>query len=277
MRFAAQNKSFEDMQFVKLHDNDWFKKQQFAGWMVQECLIVAEAMMGDSDNLSLKYINDELERCILWEKCTPTFKGYQGFPAAVCISVNENMVHGIPNDYILKPGDIVKVDLGATCDGVIADAAKTFIYTGRGKSPVDVASQTDIELVKACEKALQVGIDAVQIGNTIGQIGYAISRYVSSTNFKLITHYGGHGLDVNKPHASPFVSNKARVDEGIIIQPGLSIAIEPMLVAGPTDQTKVLKDGWTVQASGKSAHFEHTLFVGEDKVHVMTAITEEPV
>ncbi len=259
----TKSHSFAENSLVTLKDQDWFEKQRLAGEAVATCLATSRKLIErKTPNLTLKDIEEECKKIITSFSCTPTFKDYKGFPGAICASVNKQLVHGIPSDYKLKEGDVVKIDLGATFEGVIADAAITAIY-GEGKSEHQ-------RLIKACREALYKGIDSIAIGKRLGVIGHSISKYARSHGYALVTRYGGHGLDLNKPHAPPFVANKAHHSEGIRIQPGLTIAIEPMLVMGFTDKTKVGKDGWTVWAKDICAHTEHTLFVGEDKVHIMT-------
>ena len=171
-------------------------------------------------------------------------------------------MHGIPDDTVLDNGDVVSFDLGATYEGAIADSALTCIF-GPPRDPKHV------ELVKATEEALMRGIQAIAVGKRLGCIGNAISKYVKSTGFGLVHNYGGHGLDWNTAHAAPFVSNKAEVTEGIRIQPCLAIAIEPMLTIGsPT--TRTLADGWTVATPDIGAHYEHSVFVHQDRVEIIT-------
>lgn len=271
MRFAANNEAFSGMQFVVLKDNDWFEKQKLAGKVVAECLGLCKELIESGSNWTLKDLEAECEEIIARAKCIPTFKDYKGFPGAICTSVNQNVVHGVPTDYVIKSGDLVSIDLGATFEGVIADAAMTAICGVEWcKANEEPKIQEHIKLLEACQSALYAGIEAIAVGKQLGCIGEAIHRHTRTSGFHLITQYGGHGIDLNKPHAQPFVANKAKRDEGVRIQPGLSIAIEPMLVIGSA-KTKTLNDGWTVKARGMSAHFEHSIFVGEDKVHVMTA------
>lgn len=256
--------SFEQSAFVVLKDDAWFQDQKKAGACVAGILRTLNQMILDATpNLSLKGLEAEAIKQIEEAGCTATFKGYKGFPGAICLSVNNQIVHGIPSDYILQEGDVVKFDLGATYNGAIADAAATAIY-GKPKN------QQHVELVNVCKGALYHAIKAIQVGKQLGVIGFAINKYVQSkSRFGIITKYGGHGIDRNTPHAAPFVANKARYNEGVRIQPGMTIAIEPMLVVGdPTPTTE--KDGWTVTAKGIGAHFEHSVFVGSDKVHIMT-------
>ena len=241
----------------------WFDNQLLAGRAVAKCLKTSKDLIeNQTPNLSLKDIEAECEKIISDADCTPTFKGYRGFPGAICASVNRAMVHGIPSDYVLQEGDVVKIDLGATYEGAIGDAAISAIYG----EPKD---KKHVEMMAVCKESLKRGIEAMEIGKQIGCIGNAIYKYVKNYNFKLITQYGGHGISYNKPHSNPFIFNKSRPNEGVRIQPGLTIAIEPMLAIG-SSKTKILKDGWTVVTQDISCHWEHTVFVGEDKVHIMT-------
>lgn len=251
------------MQFVTLKGDDWFKKQKIAGKVVARCLKTSKDLIEkETPNLTLKDIEAECIKIIEDANCTPTFKGYRGFPGAICTSVNRDVVHGIPSDYVVQPGDVVKVDLGATFEGVIADAAISAIY-GEPKN------KEHVELLKVCREALHKGISAIKVGRQLGCIGHAIHKHTKYSPFHLITEYGGHGISWEAPHSQPFVANKDRYDSGIRIQPGLTIAIEPMLVIGSNKTTKQ-KDGWTIRGKGIGAHAEHTIFVDEDKVHIMT-------
>lgn len=254
---------FYNSNLVTLKNKNWFERQQVAGSCVSKTIkSLCDIVKSKPNKLTLKDLEKEAESIILSEKCTPTFKGYKGFPGTICLSVNEQLVHGIPSDYQLTEGDVLKIDLGATYQGAIADSATTVIF-GTPKSPIHV------ELIQACKDALRKGIEAIQVGKKIGAIGFAIDKFAKTTPFGLVTVYGGHGIDENVPHAPPFVPNKSSPSEGVRIQPGMTIAIEPMLVVGQP-QTKVLKDGWTVMTPGIGVHTEHTIFVGEDKVYIMT-------
>lgn len=258
----SSNGAFAPSSFVTLKDQNWLDKQRVAGKIVAGALCLLENQVKCKSSLSLIELNSLAEEFILDNKCDLTFKGYKGFPAGVCISVNKQLVHGIPTDYYLQDGDVVSFDLGATFEGAIADSALTCIY-GNPKS------NRHSMLLKATQECLMLGIESIQIGKKIGCIGNAISKCNKKYGFGLITKYGGHGLDWNQPHSSPFVENKSTTEEGIRIQPGLSIAIEPMLVIGDT-YTYVDKDGWTVWGQDVSAHFEHSIFVHENSVEILT-------
>jgi len=249
---------------VILKDNNWLQKQRIAGKCVSDILSsISEVIKDKQPNLSLKDLEYIADKQIKLDGLNPIFKGYKGFPSSICLSVNKQIVHGIPSDYILKEGDVVKFDTGASLDGVIADAASTEIY-GEAKD------KSHIELVKVCKEALNQAIKSIKVGNKIGCIGYAIHKYVTSNSrFNIILNYGGHGLDINTPHAFPFIANKSRPNEGITIQEGMTFCIEPMLVIGD-NKTTIEKDGWTVSCNGVTAHEEHTVFVHKDSVEIIT-------
>lgn len=261
MRMDNKN-SFSSTGFFKLKGQDWLEKQRRAGRLAAYALKELQAMVAEKADYSLLAMNDIVEALIIKGGGTPTFKGYKGFPAGVCISVNKQLVHGIPTDYKLQEGDVVSFDLGVTIEGAIADTAITCIY-GEPKT------ERHAKLVKSTEEALMCGIRAIAVGNKLGCIGNAISRYAKGQGFNVINNYGGHGLDWDTPHAPPFVANKASLEDGFRIQPGLAIAIEPMLVLGST-LTKTSEDGWTVMTDDVGAHFEHSIFVHEDRVEIIT-------
>ena len=252
---------------ITLKDDTWITRQKFAGRCVANILGKCGSAISSKSVSSLKDLESLADLLFKFSGCTPTFKGYRGFPSTMCVSVNKQLVHGICTDYILQDGDIVSVDVGATYEGAIADAARTWIY-GSPKSEIHV------ELVEAGKKALTAGRKAIAVGKHIGAIGSAIHNFVKSTRFHVITEYGGHGLDYNKPHADPFVINKASSDEGIIMRNGLSIAVEPMLVIGDT-ATKITDDGWTVVCSDVSCHFEDSFTIYNNEVHWITEVLYE--
>lgn len=256
--------SFDSHAIVHLKNDSWLERQRVAGKCVGRILAHLNRLICDvTPNITLKDLEAEAIRILQEGGCTATFLGYKGFPGAVCLSVNKQLVHGIPSDYVLQQGDVVKFDLGATYEGAIADAAATAIY-GEPKL------KQHVEMINICREALNQAINAIKVGNRLGSIGYAIHRYVNRMgNYGLITDYGGHGIDENRPHAAPFVANKARPDTGIRIQPGLSIAIEPMLTMHDT-RTRKLLDGWTIVTDDIGCHFEHSVFVNSDGVEIIT-------
>ena len=246
----------------KLKNNDWLEKQRVAGKFTAGALMLLEQAVKDGTTKSMIELSSLAEEYMLDNGCTPTFKGYKDFPAAVCISINEQLVHGIPTDYHLQDGDVVSFDLGATYKGAIADSALTCIY-GNPKSPQHV------KIINACYESLIKGIRAISVGKKLGVIGHAIAKSVKGNGFNVINTYGGHGLDWDRPHSPPFVENKSEIDKGFRMQPGLAIAIEPMLV--PYDvSTRIGEDGWTVFTKEIGSHHEHSVFIHEDRVEIIS-------
>lgn len=192
----------------------------------------------------------------------PAFLGYRGFPAVVCISLNEEIVHGIPGERVIREGDLVKIDAGAVVDGLYADAARSI--------PVGRVSPSVRALVEVTRNALEVGISHARPGAHIGDIGAAIQRYVEGRGYAVVREYVGHGIG-RALHEDPAVPNYGQPGEGPRLLPGMAIAIEPMVNIG-TYLTRVRDDGWTVvTADGTlSAHFEDTVIITETGCEVIT-------
>jgi len=206
------------------------------------------------------------EACVVSE-AVPVFLGYHGFPAAICTSIGEELVHGIPGDRILQEGDLLKIDIGVDLDGFIGDTANT-IRVGRAQSD-------DLDrMCLDCHTALLRGIAAARSGCDLGDIGEEISCVARQGGWKVVVNYGGHGLDRGVLHADPFVDNvRART---LRLRPGMVLAIEPMFVAGLNADTKLAADGWTVLASGPTAHFEYSIVVSEfGEPRILTKMGEE--
>ncbi len=198
----------------------------------------------------------------------PAFKGYNGYPACICVSVNEEVVHGTPSEErILAEGDIVGLDFGALHKGFYSDAAVTLAV---GK--VDEETQ---RLLDVTSEALDRGIAQVRVGNRIGDISSAVQSYVEKNGFSVVKVFVGHGIGRNL-HEEPQIPNYGEPQWGVKLKKGMTLAIEPMVNAG-TDDVKVLEDGWTaVTADGKlSAHFEHTVAVTDDGPLIVTVDSEE--
>jgi methionyl aminopeptidase len=249
-------------QFITLRDNNWLEKQRVAGAVVAECLSISKQLINNkTPNLTLKDLEQECVSIIEKNNCTPTFKNYRGFPGAICASVNNQVVHGIPSKYKLKEGDLVKIDVGATYEGTIGDAAITVIY---GEPLCD----KHVKIVDSCKRALYAGIAAIKVGERMGKISDAIYSSVRKDGFRVITEYGGHGLS-NKLHADPFIDNKAPQNSGVRIQPGMVFTLEPMVTEG-NYRTKVGKNGWVVTTQKINSHWEHSLYVHENKVEILT-------
>lgn len=249
--------------FCTLKNERWLANQRIAGIAVRDALATLKQLVKDKTNYSTLQLSRIAEDIILSHKCDLTFKGYKGFPECCCISVNDQLVHGIPNSYQLQDGDVVSFDLGATYQGVIADSAITCIY-GEPKS------LDHVQLIENTEKALYAAIDAIKINKQLGIIGETIYKIGNLNKYGVVTHYSGHGLEPNKPHFFPSVCNKDTSNNGIRFKPGMTIAIEPLFVLGGNNNTRVTNDNWTVITKNISAHAEHTVFIHEDYIEIIT-------
>lgn len=223
-----------------------------AGRIAGECL----KRLGDMVKPGVRTLDLDraAEEFIRSKGALPTFKGLYGFPATICSSKNEIVVHGVPGDTVLEDGDIISLDVGATFQGFVGDTAATF--------PVGCVSPHALKLMEVTKRALELGIARAVIGAHIGDIGYAIEKYVVEQGFSVVKDYAGHGVG-RSMHESPSVPNYGKPGMGPKIRKGLVIAIEPMVNAGGSevitfpDMRVVTKDGsW-------SAHFEHTVAVTE--------------
>ncbi len=192
----------------------------------------------------------------------PAFKGYRGFPAAVCISVNDEVVHGIPGRRKLADGDLISVDIGVGKNGYYADAARTF--------PVGQVTKKAARLIKVTEESLHRGIAKAIAGNRLSDISWAIQSHVEKHGFSVVRELSGHGIG-RAIHEAPSIPNFGPPGTGPLLREGMVFAIEPMVNAG-SPQTVTLTDGWTVKtADGSlSAHFEHTVLVGNEKPSILT-------
>lgn len=254
---TLQNKG----ELIVLKDNDWLARQRIAGHVAAKAIGLLENEVKNCTSKTLLELDKLAHDFILDNNCTPTFLNYNGFPNSCCISINKELVHGIPKDRRLQDGDLVTFDLGTTYEGAIADTATTCIF--------GIPNSKHILIIKATEECLLKGIQAIEVGKRLGVIGEAISKHAKTYGFGLISNYGGHGLDWNVLHAAPFVSNKSSHHNGITIQPGLVIAIEPMLAVGGSN-TRILSDKWTVITNDINTHVEHSVFVHKDHVEIIT-------
>lgn len=199
------------------------------------------------------------------EGAVPAFKGLYGFPGSVCISVNEEVVHGIPSQRrILEEGDIVSIDVGVRLDGWCSDSAWTF--------PVGEVSDEARDLMRVTEQALEAAVEAAVGGNHVGDIGAAVVRTVEGRPFGIIRELVGHGVG-RDVHEEPQVPNVGRAGHGPLLREGMVLAIEPMLSAGTT-HIRTLDDGWTVITQDRrlSAHFEHTVGITAEGPRVLTTV-----
>ena len=234
-----------------------------AGRITAEALLVARDAI--RPGISTKEIDTKIRHHI--EKCgaTPSFLGYGGFPASACISVNQEVIHGIPSDrVILKEGDIVKIDVGARFRGYNGDSARTY--------PVGKVSDEALRLISVTERSFWEAMKFVKAGSRVGDIGFAVENFVISNGFSVVRDYVGHGVGAEL-HEEPEIPNFGRAGRGARLYSGMTLAIEPMVNAG-THEVKVRGDGWTVVTlDGKlSAHYENSIAVTESDPIVLTDV-----
>jgi len=206
------------------------------------------------------------EKLILKLEGKPAFKGYRGFPATLCTSVNEEVVHGIPSQRVLKEGDIIGLDLGAIVDGYYGDAAITVAVGG----PLPVETE---RLIRVTEESLYLGIRQIEVGKRLSDISHAIQEHVEKAGFSVVTDFVGHGIGRNL-HEDPQIPNFGEPGHGIRLRQGMTLAIEPMVNMG-SHAVKVLEDNWTAvtQDGSLSAHFEHTVLVAESGPEILTRLS----
>lgn len=235
--------------------------------MREACRISANALKeagkAVQPGVSTQEIDDIVRKYIQEQGAKPSFLGYGGFPASACISVNDVVIHGIPSKkQILKSGDIVSVDVGAFIDGFHGDNAYTFACG-------DISKEAQ-ELLKATEESLYEGIKQAVAGKRVGDIGNAVQRYVEERSYSVVRDFVGHGVGA-KLHEDPSVPNYGTAGRGVRLLPGMTIAIEPMIVAGKHN-VKVLDDDWTtITVDGSlAAHFEHTVAITPNGPVIMT-------
>jgi methionyl aminopeptidase len=230
------------------------------GAIIKTCMEAAAEMI--RPGVKKEDIDRAIEKIIIDAKAKPAFKGFHGYPAATCISVNEEVVHGIPNGRVLKEGDICGIDVGVLKDGYYADAARTF--------PVGKISTKTRQLLDVTSAALDKGIDRARIGNRLSDISHAIENYVLENGFSVVKTLVGHGIG-QQMHEEPQVPNFGPPAHGPDLREGLVIAIEPMVNTGGSD-VFTLQDGWTVVTadSGCSAHFEDTVAVTANGPEILT-------
>jgi len=193
---------------------------------------------------------------------SPSFKGYNGFPSALCISENEQVVHGFPSDYELKDGDIISIDCGVFYKGYHSDSAYTY--------PVGEVSPEIMALLKATKESLYIGIENAKFGNRMGDVSYSIQKYVEDRGYTVVRELVGHGLGKDL-HESPEVPNYGKRGRGPKLGEGLVIAIEPMVNLGTRNVVQE-DDGWTIRTKDRkpSAHYEHTVAVFKDRTEILT-------
>ena len=236
-----------------------------------ELLKIAGKTVGDTHLYLKEYIKpgittNELDKLaydfIISKGATPSFLNYGGYPASICTSINEEVVHGIPSNRKLKNGDIISIDIGACYKGYHGDSAWTY--------PVGEITQDKKNLLEYTEASLFEGLSMVKPGNKIGDIGYAIETYAKAHNLGVVKELVGHGVGKNL-HESPDVPNYGNKNTGMTLKEGMVIAIEPMLNLG-TSKVYILDDDWTIvtRDNSPSAHFEHTIVVTNNGYEILT-------
>ena len=254
--------SIKEIGFIKIQPNDYFDDFRYAGKITADCLSLLEGLVSSKTSKSLIELNQVAEDYFLSKNVNPIFKGYHGFPAAVCCSVNKQLVHSIPTDYVLQDGDIVTFDTGCSYKNGIADSAVTCIFG----EPKD---KRHIELVETTQKCLYNAIKSISINNRIGVIGNSIFNTARKNGFKVIENYSGHGIS-DQVHSDPVILNKAEIDSGARIKSGMVLAIEPLLVLGNSTRTSISENNWDVMTDDLSAHYEHSILVNDTGVEVLT-------
>ena len=236
-----------------------------------ELLKIAGDIVGQTHNylkqfikpgITTKQLDDLAYKFILEHDATPSFKGYDGFPASICTSINDEVVHGIPSNRKLKEGDIISVDIGACYKGYHGDSAWTY--------PVGKISPKKQFLLEKTEESLFEGLKAIKNGARIGDIGYNVESFALKHKLGVVKELVGHGVGTDV-HEEPDVPNYGKKNTGIVLKSGMVIAVEPMLNLGTADVC-MLDDGWTIVTDDgrPSAHFEHTVLVTDDGYIILT-------
>ena len=251
---------------IQLKNPDQIKIMREAGRITGEALLVAREHV--REGISTKELDTLIRKHI--EKCgaKPSFLGYCGFPGSACISINDEVIHGIPSEKkILREGDIVKIDVGAFYKGYHGDSARTI--------PVGKVSDEAMKLIETTRNSFFCGVEALKIGNRIGDVGHAIQSCVEKEGFSVVRKYIGHGIGRDL-HESPDVPNYGTAGRGTRLCAGMVIAIEPMVNVG-TEEVYELADGWTVKTrdSSLSAHYENTVALTSDGVIITTLVDKD--
>jgi methionyl aminopeptidase len=241
-------------------------RMQAAGRLVGEVLTALSQKV--APGVTTAELDALAEKMILSAGAVPAFKGYHGYPATICASVNEEVIHGIPSRRVLEEGDIIAIDVGASLEGYYGDSAITL--------PVGRVSEEAATLLRVTEESLYKAIAVVKPGGRVSDIGHAVQHHVEAHGFSVVREFVGHGIG-QRMHEEPQIPNYGEAGRGPRLAEGMVLAIEPMVNAGKP-QVKVLSDGWTAVTRDKSlsAHFEHTVAVTATGARIMTA-REVPV
>jgi len=251
--------------YITFKDDEWLSNQRIAGKILSNAHSMVKSMA--VDGAETKNINNKIEEFIKDNNCTPTFKGYKGFPDALCTSVNKEIAHGVSScDKVLKTGDVVKFDVGVSYEGAIADAAFTMSVGEFKNIRLKILSE-------ACRNALYRTIRYIEenIGKEprVGDLGFIIKKGASNVGANVIKDLTGHGLEYEHPHWVPFIFNYGDKGKGARLFPGMTICIEPMMVYGD-GSISIDSNGFSFLTKEIGVHFEHTIFIHEDRVEIIT-------
>jgi methionyl aminopeptidase len=256
---------FQRQQKLELKSPEQLQAMRRAGVVVAEAL--HEVVEATRPGVTTAELNEVAHEVMRRAGATPSFLGYHGFPAVICTSVNEEVVHGIPGDRILHEGDLLSVDCGAMVDGWHGDAAVTV--------PVGQGRQDAMELSETTRAALWAGLDRARVGGRLSDIGHAVEQAVRARgNYGIVEDYVGHGIGT-RMHMYPPVPNYGAPGRGLRLRAGMALAVEPMVTLG-SQEVGVLSDGWTVITDDHrwAAHWEHTVAITETGPWVLTALDE---
>ncbi len=248
---------------INRKSRDETKRMRHAGHIV--ALVHQKMKEVIEPGISTLELDDIAMKIIKENRAIPTFLGYQGFPGSICTSINEEVVHGIPSkDRILKEGDIISIDVGATYGGMVGDGAWTY--------PVGKITAELQKLLTTTEEALFAGISQMKEGNVLDDVSTAIERVANREKYGIVRQYGGHGVG-HAMHEDPFLFNYS-VGDKTLLKTGMAIAIEPMLNLGVDEVVVNEADGWTVSTADKkpSAHFEHSVMVTDSEPLILTQL-----
>lgn len=234
------------------------------GKILADIISELESSLKNKAMLTTKAVDAIVEKLIKERNVIPAFKGYRGFPGCACVSVNEEIVHGIPSDRVINDGDIVSVDVGIIYKDFYADTAVTIAF--------GEISEELVRLMQVTQDALYTGIDKARSGNHLSDISFAIQQVIEDNELSIVREFVGHGIGKNL-HEDPEIPNFGKPGKGPILEEGMVFAIEPMVNLGGW-QARTLKDGWTVitQDRRPSAHFEHTVAIGKDGPEILTKL-----
>ncbi|MFN7160833.1 MAG: type I methionyl aminopeptidase [Candidatus Gracilibacteria bacterium] len=249
---------------MQIRTHDQIKKMRSAGKVLHKILQQTKEII--VPGINVKEVEAFVDSLFKKYGAIPAFKGYQGFPSSICISVNDQVVHGLPQDRILEAGDIIGLDCGVKLDGWNTDSAITVMVGGKEACDPEV-----VKLVETTEKALEEAIKVLKDGVLVGEISNTIGNYITQHSFHVIEDLGGHGIGT-KVHEDPYIPNEGSSTLGPKLKAGMTIAIEPISGLGTSEIFIDKEDGWTIYTmdGSYSAHFEHTVLITEQGAEILT-------